>query len=78
MGKVRVHEGLPAYVVGDQPFYTEGNDIYYKKGHYDRFGSLGENNPFASVNVNSTTDFFDAMFGFEAGQNQILEVLEVH
>ena len=35
MDKVRVHEGLPAYVVGDQPFYTEGNDIYYKKGHYD-------------------------------------------
>jgi molecular chaperone DnaJ len=34
-----------------------------KKAHYDRFGSLADSNPFASVNVNSATDFFDAMFG---------------
>lgn len=34
-----------------------------KKAHYDRFGSLGEGNPFAGVNVNSATDFFDAIFG---------------
>ena len=35
-----------------------------KRAHYDRFGSLGaDGNPFASANVTSATDFFDAIFG---------------
>jgi len=35
-----------------------------KRSHYDRFGSLGaDGNPFASANVTSATDFFDAIFG---------------
>lgn len=36
---------------------------FEKKAHYDRFGSAGDGNPFAGVNVSSATDFFDAMFG---------------
>jgi molecular chaperone DnaJ len=34
-----------------------------KKTHYDRFGFLGDGNPFAGANVSSATDFFDAIFG---------------
>ncbi len=34
-----------------------------QKAHYDRFGFLGDGNPFAAANVSSATDFFDAMFG---------------
>ncbi len=34
-----------------------------KKEHYDRFGFLGDANPFSSANVASATDFFDAIFG---------------
>lgn len=34
-----------------------------KKAHYDRFGFLGDSNPFAGANVASATDFFDAIFG---------------
>jgi molecular chaperone DnaJ len=34
-----------------------------KRAHYDRFGFLGDSNPFAGVNTTSATDFFDAVFG---------------
>jgi molecular chaperone DnaJ len=34
-----------------------------KKEHYDRFGFLGDANPFSGANVASATDFFDAIFG---------------
>jgi molecular chaperone DnaJ len=34
-----------------------------KRAQYDRFGILGDSNPFGAVNVASATDFFDAMFG---------------
>jgi molecular chaperone DnaJ len=34
-----------------------------KRSHYDRFGFLGDANPFAAANVASATDFFDAIFG---------------
>ena len=34
-----------------------------KRAHYDRFGSLGEGNPFAGASVATATDFFDAIFG---------------
>jgi molecular chaperone DnaJ len=34
-----------------------------KRAHYDRFGFLGDANPFAAANVANATDFFDAMFG---------------
>ncbi|MES1205062.1 MAG: molecular chaperone DnaJ [Pseudomonadota bacterium] len=34
-----------------------------KKAHYDRFGFLGDSNPFAAANVATATDFFDAIFG---------------
>jgi len=34
-----------------------------KKARYDRFGFLGDANPFAGATVASATDFFDAIFG---------------
>jgi molecular chaperone DnaJ len=34
-----------------------------KRAQFDRFGFLGDGNPFAAANVASATDFFDAMFG---------------
>jgi molecular chaperone DnaJ len=34
-----------------------------KKAHYDRFGFLGDGNPFVGASVASATDFFDAIFG---------------
>ena len=34
-----------------------------KRAHYDRFGFLGDANPFGGVNSTSATDFFDAVFG---------------
>jgi len=34
-----------------------------KRAHYNRFGALGEGNPFAGASVASATDFFDAIFG---------------
>ena len=34
-----------------------------KRAHYDRFGFLGDSNPFAAAQVTNAADFFDAMFG---------------
>jgi molecular chaperone DnaJ len=34
-----------------------------QRAHFDRFGFMGDGNPFAAANVASATDFFDAMFG---------------
>jgi len=34
-----------------------------KRAHYDRFGALGDGNPFAGASVATATDFFDAIFG---------------
>ena len=34
-----------------------------QRAHFNRFGSLGDANPFAAANVQNATDFFDAIFG---------------
>ena len=34
-----------------------------KRAQFDRFGFMGDANPFSGANVASATDFFDAMFG---------------
>jgi hypothetical protein len=35
LSRVRIFEGIPFYVHGDPPAYTEGNHIFFKKGSYD-------------------------------------------
>ncbi|HEX6044941.1 MAG TPA: DUF4157 domain-containing protein [Pyrinomonadaceae bacterium] len=35
LDKIRIHSGIPSYVVGDNLAYTDGNDIYFKEGLYD-------------------------------------------
>ena len=58
----------PGDVVAEERFkelstaYAVLSDVD-KKAHYDRFGFLGDANPFAGANVAAATDFFDAIFG---------------
>ena len=38
---IRVHEGIPSYVVGDPLAYAEEDRIYFKKGRYDPHSVAG-------------------------------------
>ncbi len=33
--QIRIHSGIPGYVVGEPAAYTSKNDIYFAKGFYD-------------------------------------------
>ena len=44
LDEIRSHTGIPWYVRLVNPraiAYTEGNDIYYKRGHYDQESATG-------------------------------------
>lgn len=35
LSQIRVHNGIPGYVVGEPAAYTSKNDIYFAEGFYD-------------------------------------------
>ncbi|HEV2827108.1 MAG TPA: RHS repeat-associated core domain-containing protein [Pyrinomonadaceae bacterium] len=41
LDKIRIFEGIPAYVIGNNRAYTEGNNIFFGKSQFDPYSAEG-------------------------------------